>query len=101
MYGRGESTTARLRHQSAAAVLLLAGLGLGTLLSAQHTAWQVEAVFAGIASLAADRAALKPEGPLYAPFALGACAMVPLAVQPQSPSAPPTRGSASDEASTG
>jgi hypothetical protein len=86
MYGRGESTTARLRHQSAAAALLLAGLGLGVLLSARHTAWQVlvpvEAVFAGIASLAADRAALKPEGPFYALFALGACAMVPLAVQP-------------------
>lgn len=86
MYGRGETAGARLRHQSAAAALLLAGLALGVLLSALHAPWQVlvpvEAAFGGVASLAADRAALQPEGPFYALFALGACAMVPLAVPP-------------------
>ena len=87
MYGRGEKHGARLRHQGFAGTLLLIGLSTGVLLSAGHAPWwmlvPVESAFACLASLAADKAALKPEGPFYALFAMGACAMVPLAVPAQ------------------
>jgi len=36
MYGRTEPHQLRLRHQSQAAVLLLAGVGIGVFLSVQH-----------------------------------------------------------------
>ncbi|GAA3666645.1 FUSC family protein [Arthrobacter ginkgonis] len=86
MYGRAESHQLRLRHQLQAACLLLAGVGTGILLSAQRVdPWALvatEAAFAALASLGADRAGLRPAGPFFSIFALGACASVPLSVAP-------------------
>lgn len=86
MYGRAESHQLRLRHQLQAACLLLAGVGAGVLLSAQHVdTWALiaaEAAFAALASLQADRAGLRPAGPFFSIFALGACASVPLSIAP-------------------
>lgn len=86
MYGRAESHQLRLRHQLQAACLLVAGVGTGVLLSAQHVDTgalvATEAGFAALASLQADRAGLKPAGPFFSIFALGACASVPLSVAP-------------------
>lgn len=86
MYGRAEPHRFRVRHQFRAASLLLAGVGLGVLLSSQRVdTWvlvAVEAAFAGLASLWADRAGLRPAGPFFSIFALGACASVPLGVAP-------------------
>ncbi|SDL43817.1 FUSC family protein [Arthrobacter sp. ok362] len=85
MYGRTEPHQLRLRHQGQAAVLLLAGVGVGVFLSVHHIqSWALviaEAAFAGVASLFTDRTALKPAGPFFGILALGACASVPAAVQ--------------------
>jgi uncharacterized membrane protein YccC len=84
MYGRTEPHQLRLRHQGQAAVLLLAGVGVGVFLSIQHIhSWALvitEALFAGAGSLFTDRTALKPAGPFFGILALGACASVPAAV---------------------
>ena len=84
MYGRTEPHQLRLRHQGQAAVLLLAGVGVGVFLSVHHIhSWAlviVEAAFAGVGSLFTDRAALKPAGPFFGILALGACASVPAGV---------------------
>lgn len=81
MYGRDEPHQLRLYHQLTAAVLLTAGVATGAVLSAlQAGSWMlvlVESLAAGIGSLAADRANLKPVGPFFGIFALGACASVP------------------------
>lgn len=81
MYGRDERHQLRLYHQLTAAALLIAGVTTGALLSAaQAGSWTlilVESLAAGIGSLAADRANLKPVGPFFGIFALGACASVP------------------------
>jgi hypothetical protein len=86
MYGRAESHRLRLRHQLQAACLLLAGVGTGVLLSVQHVdPWALvatEAAFAALASVGADRAGLRPAGPFFGIFALGACASVPLGIAP-------------------
>lgn len=86
MYGRAESHQLRLRHQLHAALLLLAGVGSGVLLSAQQVdTWVLvatEAAFAALASMQADRAGLRPVGPFFSIFALGACAAVPLSIAP-------------------
>jgi len=86
MYGRAEPHQLRLGHQLQAACLLVAGVGTGVLLSAQQVhSWALvaaEAAFAALASLQADRAGLKPAGPFFSIFALGACASVPVAVAP-------------------
>lgn len=78
MYGRGANRVVRLRHQSSAGALLVAGVGLGSALSAvqaPETALVLaEAAFAGLASLAADAAGFRPAGPFFALFAFGACA---------------------------
>lgn len=78
MYGRGAARAVRLRHQSAAGVLLVAGVGLGSALSAVEAPEVLlvlgEAMFAGVASLVADRAGFRPAGPFFALFAFGACA---------------------------
>ncbi|MDR6623170.1 FUSC family protein [Sinomonas atrocyanea] len=78
MYGRGTNRSVRLRHQSAAGALLVAGVGLGSALSALQapavTLVLAEAAFAGLASLAADRVGFRPAGPFFALFAFGACA---------------------------
>ncbi|MGN6440503.1 MAG: FUSC family protein [Arthrobacter sp.] len=81
MYGRDERHQLRLYHQLTAAALLIAGVTTGAVLSAaQAGSWVlilVESLAAGVGSLAADRANLKPVGPFFGIFALGACASVP------------------------
>lgn len=81
MYGRDESHQLRLRHQGQAAGMLLTGVTVGAILAAGQASLPVligvEAVLAALGSLAADRAALKPAGPFFGIFALGACASVP------------------------
>ncbi|WP_250546110.1 FUSC family protein [Paenarthrobacter sp. DKR-5] len=84
MYGRADRHRRRLRHQTKAALLLTAGLTVGVWLSVlQVQGWilvAVEALFAVVGSFAADRARLKPSGPFYSIFALGACASVPTTI---------------------
>ncbi|AXJ09616.1 FUSC family protein [Arthrobacter sp. PM3] len=84
MYGRTEPHQLRLRHQGQAALLLLAGVGIGVFLAVQHIhSWALvitEVLFAGAGSLFADKATLKPAGPFFGILALGACASVPAAV---------------------
>lgn len=86
MYGRGESHLLRLRHQLRAAVLLLAGVGIGVVLAGLHITPPVlvviEALLAGLGSIIADRAKLRPAGPFFGIFALGACASIPPHVPP-------------------
>lgn len=84
MYGRSEPHQLRLKHQAQAALVLLAGVGVGTFLSVQHIhSWglvAVEAVLAGAGSLFSDRVNLKPNGPFFGILALGACASVPTTI---------------------
>ncbi|TSD98133.1 FUSC family protein [Skermania sp. ID1734] len=81
MYGRAETPRLRLRHQSQAAVVLIVGSGLGILLSGiDARPWLLvlaEVVFATITSVVTDRLGLRPEGPFFGMFALGALATVP------------------------
>ncbi|WP_411732792.1 FUSC family protein [Paeniglutamicibacter sp.] len=84
MYGRNEPHQLRVIHQAQAAVLLVGGTLIGIGLSALGVKpWALvltEALIAGAGSLFADRHRLKPAGPFFCIFALGACASVPLAV---------------------
>ena len=84
MYGRNESHQLRLKHQLQAAVVLLGGVTVGTLLAVNHIhSWGlvlVEALLAGVGSFYSDRVRLKPNGPFFGILALGACASVPVAV---------------------
>lgn len=84
MYGRNDTYRPRLTHHARAALLLTTGLAVGVLLSvARAQPWIlviVESLFAVAASLAADRMRLRPSGPFYAIFALGACASVPTTI---------------------
>lgn len=84
MYGRRDGYRSRLVHQGRAALLLTSGLAVGVLLSLiRAQSWIlviVESLFAVAASLAADRLRLRPSGPFYAIFALGACASVPTTI---------------------
>lgn len=84
MYGRNEPHQLRVIHQSQAAVLLvggtLIGIGLAAVGVGPWTLVLLEALIAGAGSLVADKFALKPAGPFFCLFALGACASVPLAV---------------------
>lgn len=81
MYGRTDSRAIRLLHQSQGAVLLLAGTAIGGVLSQQHagpaSVIVAATLFAIAGSMAADFFALRPEGPFYGVFALGAIAGVP------------------------
>ncbi|HZP15967.1 MAG TPA: FUSC family protein [Nocardioides sp.] len=80
MYGRAESRSVRLLHQSQGALLLLGGTAVGIVLSRTHaappTVVVVATIFALGGSLLADFFALRPEGPFYGTFALGAIAGV-------------------------
>lgn len=84
MYGRADPYRLRLAHQGGAALLLTSGLTVGVWLSIVQiqpiTLVVTESVFAVAASLAADTMRLRPSGPFYAIFALGACASVPTAI---------------------
>jgi hypothetical protein len=81
MYGRDEPHQLRLIHQAQGALLLLIGVMVGSALSSLGAApWTLvglEAGLAGLGSLVADRLRLKPAGPFFGIFALGACASVP------------------------
>ncbi|MBM7519025.1 FUSC family protein [Nocardioides nitrophenolicus] len=80
MYGRLEPPAERLRHQFHGAGMLVTGVGLGALLSAAGagSAVLVLAVtaFATLGSLATDGLGLRPGGPFFGIFALGATASV-------------------------
>jgi uncharacterized membrane protein YccC len=84
MYGRNETHRLRLQHQGQAALMLVAAVGIGVVLSASHgPEWVlviVECAFAGLASLYSDRVGLRPSGPFFGLFALGACASVPTSI---------------------
>ncbi|MDQ0092853.1 FUSC family protein [Paeniglutamicibacter psychrophenolicus] len=84
MYGRNEPHQLRVIHQGQAAVLLVGGTVIGIGLAAAHvgpwTLVALEALVAGVVSIIADKYRLKPGGPFFCIFALGACASVPLAV---------------------
>ena len=81
MYGRQESRSARLHHQFHGAGMLVTGVVLGTALREQQ--WPgislvaAVTVFATIGSLVTDRLRLRPGGPFFGIFALGASATVP------------------------
>lgn len=81
MYGRAEPRQRRVVHQSQAAAILTAGVAIGvTLANMRVHPWAlvVTAVaFVTVGSVVTDRLALKPEGPFYGVFALGAVATVP------------------------
>jgi len=81
MYGRAESRGLRIRHQSQGGAILLAGVAIGTLLSACHArTWVLvvtEAGFAFVGALVTNRLGLVPRGPFFGIFALGAIALVP------------------------
>jgi hypothetical protein len=78
VYGRSEHHQLRLRHQAQAAVLLVAGVGVGVFLSVNclHSWWLVgvEAFVAAAGSIYSGRVKLKPDGPFFGILALGACA---------------------------
>ncbi|MCS3494510.1 hypothetical protein M2368_003542 [Arthrobacter sp. JUb119] len=80
MYGRDDPPQLRIVHQAQAAGLLLGGAILGISLAYLDTGlWElvgIEALFAAAASVYADKYGLKPTGPFFAIFALGACASV-------------------------
>lgn len=82
MYGRSTRGRARTVQQARAALLLATGVGIGALL-----AWAavpaavvvaVVAAFSIVGSLAADRWLLRPAGPFFPIFALGAVAIGPV-----------------------
>lgn len=81
MYGRTESRRRRFTHQSYGGVILVLGVAIGVALANSHTSPAVLVVaavaFATIGSVVTDYLALKPEGPFYGVFALGAIATVP------------------------
>ncbi|MEV0672750.1 FUSC family protein [Mycobacterium sp. NPDC050441] len=81
MYGRAEARQRRIVHQTQAAAILVAGVTIGVTLANVHAhpwALVVTAVaFVTVGSVVTDRLALKPEGPFYGVFALGAVATIP------------------------
>ncbi|MGW2661580.1 FUSC family protein [Nocardia tengchongensis] len=81
MYGRGYSRGSRVRQQLVAATVLGTGVVIGSALARAHarpfTLVIVETAFAALASLVADRAGLRPAGPFFGLFALGAVAAIP------------------------
>lgn len=81
MYGRTESRQRRLAHQTQGAVILILGVSIGVALGNSHLVQAVlvlaAVAFAAVGSVATDYLALKPEGPFYGLFALGAVATVP------------------------
>lgn len=80
MYGRAESPRARLRHQTQAAAILVTCAGTGVVLATLRIhpplLVAVSAGVAAIGSLVTDRLGLRPGGPFFGIFALGAVAAV-------------------------
>jgi hypothetical protein len=81
MYGRAPSRRRRVADQTQGAVILTLGVAIGVVLGNSHIVPGVLVLagvaFATVASVATDHLGLKPEGPFYGLFALGAVAAVP------------------------
>lgn len=81
MYGRGEHGRPRIVHQVQAGGLLSAGVALGITLSVNDApSWVLVLVgvaFATVASVLADAVRLRPSGPFFFLFAMGATATLP------------------------
>ncbi|SDM11418.1 Fusaric acid resistance protein-like [Geodermatophilus siccatus] len=82
VYARGVTRTARVRTQAAVGLVLTAAVasGAAVALSADR-AWlavPVTALWASAAARASDRFRWRPPGPMFAVFAVAACAAVPL-----------------------
>lgn len=81
MYGRTETRGRRFAHQTQGGVILVLGVAIGVALANSHVPPAVLVVaavtFAALGSVVTDYLALKPEGPFYGVFALGAIATVP------------------------
>jgi hypothetical protein len=81
MYGRAESRRRRLEHQTQAAAILFTGVAIGVTLSSMGAPPRllvlIAVVFAAAGSVLTDRLAIRPYGPFYGLFALGAVATVP------------------------
>jgi len=81
MYGRGDMGGRKQLHQLQAAILLTVAVAVGVLLSQlMVTAWILVVVVAGFSmavSVVADVLELRPVGPFFFLFALGATAVVP------------------------
>ncbi|RUP31852.1 MAG: FUSC family protein [Mycolicibacterium sp.] len=81
MYGRTETRSRRFAHQTQGGVILVLGVAIGVALANSHVPPAVLVVaavtFASVGSVVTDYLALKPEGPFYGVFALGAIATVP------------------------
>lgn len=89
MYGRNETRARRFAHQTQGGVILVLGVAIGVALANSHVPPAVLVIaavtFAAVGSVVTDYLALKPEGPFYGVFALGAIATVPAgAVAPSS-----------------
>ncbi|ADG79786.1 FUSC family protein OS=Tsukamurella paurometabola (strain ATCC 8368 / DSM / CCUG 35730 / CIP 100753 / JCM 10117 / KCTC 9821 / NBRC 16120 / NCIMB 702349/ NCTC 13040) OX=521096 GN=Tpau_3199 PE=4 SV=1 [Tsukamurella paurometabola] len=86
MYGRGESGRPRIVHQIQAGGLLTLGELLGVMLAHQHAPpWVlvvVGVVFATFCSVLADAVRLRPAGPFFFLFAMGATATLPPSLAP-------------------
>ncbi|TDZ97353.1 FUSC family protein [Mycobacteroides salmoniphilum] len=81
IYGRNESGWRRAQHQIQAGTLLCMGVTLGVMLSSlRASTWvlvAVEVAFATAGSVVADTLRLRPAGPFFFLFAIGATATVP------------------------
>ncbi|SEB23712.1 MULTISPECIES: FUSC family protein [unclassified Mycobacterium] len=81
MYGRTETRSRRFAHQTQGGVILVLGVAIGVALANSHVPRAVlvlaAVAFASVGSVVTDYLALKPEGPFYGVFALGAIATVP------------------------
>ena len=81
MYGRTETRARRFAHQTQGGVILVLGVAIGVLLANSHVPPAVLVIaavaFATVGSVVTDYLVLKPEGPFYGVFALGAIATVP------------------------
>ncbi|MFT3660111.1 MAG: FUSC family protein [Gordonia sp. (in: high G+C Gram-positive bacteria)] len=84
MYGRAYGGRVRSVQQARGALLLVAGVTVGVTLAHLEASPAVlvatEVVFAAVASLWADRWRLRPAGPFFPIFGLGATALVPPAI---------------------
>jgi uncharacterized membrane protein YccC len=80
MYGRAAGPQERLRHQFHGAGMLVTGVALGVALAATDAPAQALLLavtgFATLGSLVTDRLRLRPGGPFFGIFALGATASV-------------------------
>ncbi|GAB3553831.1 FUSC family protein [Arthrobacter tumbae] len=80
VFGRGDPHGIRLQHQSAAAILLLAAIAAGILVTEYDAGpWAVvvgSAFVGGLGSVAADRWALRPAGPFFPVFAFAGTALI-------------------------